>query len=89
MNGCTNPDWTGVDRSVYWIASNSKIVTTVAALQLHEAGLWKLDDPVSKFLPEFADVPGVYRSVSAYVAVCARGPHAVVLGRCMPKREEG
>ncbi|HVC02848.1 MAG TPA: serine hydrolase domain-containing protein [Steroidobacteraceae bacterium] len=37
------------------IASMSKPITTVAVLMLYEQGYFQLDDPVSRFLPEFAD----------------------------------
>ena len=40
--------------------SCTKVVTTVAALQLYEQGLWTLDDEVTKFLPNFQSIPGVY-----------------------------
>ncbi len=36
------------------IASMSKPITSVAVLMLYEQGLFQLDDPVAKFLPEFA-----------------------------------
>ena len=39
--------------AIYRIASMTKIVTTIAALQLWEKGLFQLDDPVSKYLPVF------------------------------------
>jgi len=39
------------------IYSMSKPVTTVAAMMLYEAGCFQLDDPVAKFLPEFANTP--------------------------------
>jgi methyl acetate hydrolase len=45
----------GVD-SVFKIASMTKIVTTVAALQLLEAGELDLDAPVEDYLPSFADL---------------------------------
>lgn len=38
------------------IASKTKMVATVAALQQLERGKLALDDPVEKFLPEFADL---------------------------------
>src|SRR5579872_6047425 len=38
--------------SIFRIASMTKPVTTVAALQLVERGTVKLDEPVSKWLPE-------------------------------------
>ena len=37
------------------IASMSKPITSVAVLMLYEEGRLHLDDPVSRFLPEFAD----------------------------------
>jgi CubicO group peptidase (beta-lactamase class C family) len=40
--------------SIFRIASMSKAVTTVAALMLYEEGRFMLNDPVSKFIPEFA-----------------------------------
>jgi CubicO group peptidase (beta-lactamase class C family) len=49
------PDEVTVD-TIYRIASMTKMVTTVAALQLHEQGKLNLDDPVSKYRPEFADL---------------------------------
>ncbi|MDP6187082.1 MAG: serine hydrolase domain-containing protein, partial [Pseudomonadales bacterium] len=39
------------------IYSMSKSVTTVAAMMLYEQGCFQLDDPVAKYLPEFADTP--------------------------------
>ena len=39
------------------IYSMTKPVTTVAAMMLYEAGCFQLDDPVAKYLPEFADTP--------------------------------
>ncbi len=42
--------------SLFNIASMTKAVTTVAALQLYEQGKLLIDDPVSKYLPKFADM---------------------------------
>jgi CubicO group peptidase (beta-lactamase class C family) len=39
----------------YRIASMTKPVTSVAVLMLHEEGRFQLDDPVARYLPEFAD----------------------------------
>ncbi|WP_198652083.1 serine hydrolase domain-containing protein [Chitinophaga deserti] len=41
---------------IFRIASQTKLVTTVAMLMLYEEGHLFLDDPISKFLPEFKDV---------------------------------
>jgi CubicO group peptidase (beta-lactamase class C family) len=43
------------------MASCTKVVTAVAAMQLYEQGLWSLDDPISKFIPSFAQMPGVIK----------------------------
>ncbi len=43
--------------TLFWIASFTKLVTTVAALQLVEDGKLDLDRPVAAFLPDFADLP--------------------------------
>ncbi len=43
-------------RSLFRIYSMAKPVTAVAAMMLHDEGKFRLDDPVAKYLPEFADV---------------------------------
>lgn len=45
---------TGKER--YNIYSFSKAITTTAAMQLWEKGLFDLEDPLSKYLPEFAEM---------------------------------
>ena len=42
--------------AIFRIRSETKPVTGVAMMILYEQGLWKLDDPVSKFVPEFANL---------------------------------
>ncbi|MDP1571195.1 MAG: serine hydrolase domain-containing protein [Vicinamibacterales bacterium] len=44
------------DRSIFRIYSMAKSVTAVAAMMLYDEGRFRLDDPVSKYLPEFAAV---------------------------------
>jgi CubicO group peptidase (beta-lactamase class C family) len=43
--------------AVFRIASMTKVVTSVAAVQLVERGYLALDDPVARHLPEFARLP--------------------------------
>ena len=43
-------------RSLFRIYSMTKAVTAAAVMQLHDEGRFRLDDPVSKYLPEFAEV---------------------------------
>lgn len=42
--------------SIHRIYSMSKAITSVAILTLYEKGIFQLDDPVKKFLPEFANM---------------------------------
>ncbi len=42
--------------SIYRIASMTKPIAGVAMMQLWEQGKWKLSDPVSKYIPEFANL---------------------------------
>jgi CubicO group peptidase (beta-lactamase class C family) len=44
------------DDAIFMIASMTKPVTSVALMMLWEEGHFQLRDPVSRFLPEFADV---------------------------------
>ena len=44
------------DRSIFRIYSMTKPVTAVAAMMLHERGRFALNDPVSKFIPEFKNM---------------------------------
>jgi CubicO group peptidase (beta-lactamase class C family) len=46
--------------TIYRIYSMSKLITCTAALKLLERGLYLLNDPLEKYLPEFAN-PQVYR----------------------------
>jgi len=42
--------------SIFRIASMTKPIAGVAMMQLWEQGKWKLEDPVSKYIPEFANL---------------------------------
>ena len=53
--------------SIFRIASMTKPITGVAMMQLWEQGKWKLSDPVSKFIPEFANL-NVKSANGAFVA---------------------
>ena len=43
------------EETIFDLASISKIFTTTAAMKLYERGAFNLDDPVARYLPEFAD----------------------------------
>jgi len=49
--------------AIFRNASQTKLVTTVALMVLYEKGLFRLEDPIKKFLPEFSH-PMVYVSGS-------------------------
>jgi methyl acetate hydrolase len=53
MRNLAQPQPMTVD-SVFWIASMTKAVTTVAAMQMVEQGKLKLDAPASEILPDLA-----------------------------------
>jgi CubicO group peptidase (beta-lactamase class C family) len=42
--------------SIFWIASMTKPVTGTAVMMMRDAGKLSVDDPVSKYLPEFKDL---------------------------------
>lgn len=44
------------ENTLYNIYSNTKVITCVAAMQLYEQGKFLLEDPVSRFYPEFANM---------------------------------
>lgn len=39
--------------AIFRMYSNTKLVTSVALMMLHEEGLFDLDDPLAKFMPQF------------------------------------
>ena len=47
--------------SIFRIASQSKAITATAVMMLWEEGKFRLDDPISKYIPEFKN-PGVLKS---------------------------
>ena len=47
--------------SIFRIFSMTKPVTSVAAMILYEEGKFLMDDPVSKYIPEFANVKVLFR----------------------------
>ena len=42
--------------SLFWIASMTKLVTAAAVLMLQDEGKLQVTDPISKFIPEFANL---------------------------------
>ena len=62
--------------TLYHVASISKIFTATALMQLHEAGRFKLDEPINNHLPfpvnhpnpEYADSPITFRMVLSHTS---------------------
>src|SRR5271156_5918055 len=84
--------------AIFRIASMTKPIIAVAMLLLYEEGRWQLDDPVTKFIPEFADLqvlqdgklvpldrPMTMRPIMASSAGFAFGP---TVGSTNPKVDE-
>jgi len=51
------------ENTIYHWASNTKPFTGIAMMQLRDRGLLKLDDPVTKYLPELREVHNQYGSM--------------------------
>jgi CubicO group peptidase (beta-lactamase class C family) len=54
--GQQTPDKPMALDSLFRIYSMSKPITGVAMMQLYEQGKWQLDDPITKYAPEFANL---------------------------------
>lgn len=70
------------------IYSMTKPVTGVALMQLWEQGRFRLDDPVAKYLPEFANV-GVFAGVGADGKAITRPPARPILIRDLMRHTAG
>ncbi len=57
--------------TIFRIASMTKPIASVGALMLIEAGKLRLDDPVSRYVPEFADVQVFDRVEDGHVILAA------------------
>src|SRR4029078_5064359 len=44
------------DRTIFRLSSLTQAITSVVAMQLIQDGKFKLDDPVSKYIPSFANM---------------------------------
>ncbi|MFZ3296247.1 MAG: serine hydrolase domain-containing protein [Mycobacterium sp.] len=84
--------------AIFRIASMTKPIIAVAMMTLYEEGKWQLDDPVTTFVPEFADLkvldgdqllpldrPMTMRHL---MATCAGFAFLVPMGSTNPKLDE-
>ena len=61
--------------AIYRMYSSTKLVTSVALMMLYEQGRFKLDDPLGKFMPDFADMQVLTANASsAGDVVAAKNP---------------
>ena len=64
---------------IFWIASMSKPITAVCIAILADEGKLRFDDPIAKYLSEFANVPVTLRQVmthtSGFGEMMTREPH--------------
>jgi CubicO group peptidase (beta-lactamase class C family) len=71
--------------TIFRIASMTKPVTTVAAMMLLEEGKLKLDDPITKWAPEFADMK-VLKSATGPVEDVYPSPRDITVEDLMTHR---
>jgi CubicO group peptidase (beta-lactamase class C family) len=70
------------------IFSMTKPITGVALMSLYEAGKFQLDDPVSKYIPEFANLK-VYGGIDAHGEVIYEALHRPVTIRDITRHTAG
>jgi CubicO group peptidase (beta-lactamase class C family) len=71
--GKATPDKGMALDSLFRIYSMSKPITGVALMQLYEQGRWRLDDPITKYLPEFSGLKALTWDGNGKVVVGADG----------------
>lgn len=74
--------------TIVQIFSMTKPITGVALMQLYEEGAFQLDDPVSKYAPEFADVR-VYAGEDVSGAPILEPPHRAMTIRDLTRHTAG
>ena len=45
------------EKDLFWIASMTKVITSVAGMQLVDKGIISLDESLDKYLPEMTEIP--------------------------------
>jgi CubicO group peptidase (beta-lactamase class C family) len=84
--------------AIFRIASMTKPIIAVAMMILYEEGKWQLDDPVTKFIPEFADLQVMDHdslvpldrpmTMRHLMATCAGFAFLVPMGSTNPRLDE-
>ena len=70
---------------MFRIYSMTKPITSVAAMALYERGAFELNDPVSRYLPEFADMR-VFAGGSDLKPVTVPATEPIRVGTCSRTR---
>jgi CubicO group peptidase (beta-lactamase class C family) len=79
--GLQTPDRPMALDSLFRIYSMSKPITGVALMQLYEQGKWQLDDPITKYAPEFANLKELTWDKDGKVIVDADGKPVLITPR--------
>jgi CubicO group peptidase (beta-lactamase class C family) len=84
--------------AIFRIASMTKPIIAAAMMTLYEEGKWQLDDPVTKFIPEFADLQVLQddklvpldrpMTMRHLMSTCAGFAFLVPMGSTNPKLDE-
>ena len=84
--------------AIFRIASMTKPIIAAAMMTLYEEGKWQLDDPVTAFIPEFADLKVIEgdklvpldrpMTMRHLMATCAGFAFLVPMGSTNPKLDE-
>ena len=67
-----------VEDAIFRMYSNTKLVTSVALMQLYERGLFDIEDPLSNILPDFADMR-VLRADASSAADADPASHPILM----------
>jgi CubicO group peptidase (beta-lactamase class C family) len=79
--GLQTPDKPMALDSLFRIYSMSKPITGVAMMQLYEQGKWQLDDPITQYAPEFANLKELTWDKDGKVVVSADGTPVLIASR--------
>lgn len=75
-------------KTIVQIYSMTKPVTGTALMQLHEKGLFDLDDPIERYIPELAGLK-VYAGVDSSGALVTEAPHRPMSIRDLTRHTAG
>ncbi|KAJ7288458.1 beta-lactamase/transpeptidase-like protein [Mycena rebaudengoi] len=72
------------DQTLFWVCSQTKLITSIAAMQLIEQGKIHLSSPVAQFLPELANPLIVTsRTADGKIATTAKAHNPITFGQLL------